>query len=137
MYFKKQPPEVFYICSWKFRIIHKKTPVLEPLFNKVAGAQAYKFIKKRRQHMCFSANIAKFLRTSILKNICERLLLNNGTIETCKSLQTKKRTDDNWSLCKRNRSNWSLCKRNRSFYAKLLKISNFWTFEEKSQIRIR
>ena len=34
------------------------------------------FTKKRLQHRCFSVNIAKFLRTPILKNNCERLLLN-------------------------------------------------------------
>ena len=31
--------------------------------------------KKRLQHRCFPVNIAKFLRTTILKNICERLFL--------------------------------------------------------------
>ena len=30
---------------------------------------------RRLQHRCFPMNIAKFLRTPILKNICERLLL--------------------------------------------------------------
>ena len=35
-----------------------------------------KFIKKWLQRRCFSVNIAKFLRTSIIKNICKRLLLN-------------------------------------------------------------
>ena len=49
---KKQPPEVF--C---------KKGVLS------------NFIEKRLQRKCFLVNIAKFLRTSILKNICERLLL--------------------------------------------------------------
>ena len=44
-------------------------------FNKVAGLQACNFIKKRLQHKCFPKNIAKFLRTTILKNICEQLLL--------------------------------------------------------------
>ena len=39
--------------------------VLESLFNKVAGLQA--FVKKRRQHRCFHENIAKFLRTSFFK----------------------------------------------------------------------
>ena len=34
------------------------------------------FITKRLQHWCFPVNIAKFLRTPILKNICERLLLD-------------------------------------------------------------
>ena len=33
------------------------------------------FITKRLHHKCFPVNIAKFLRTSILKNICKRLLL--------------------------------------------------------------
>ena len=32
------------------------------------------FSKKRLQRCCFLVNIAKFLRTPILKNICERLL---------------------------------------------------------------
>ena len=36
----------------------------------------FKFIKKRVLHRFFPVNIAKFLRTLILKNICERLLLD-------------------------------------------------------------
>ena len=52
-----------------------KTLVLESLFNKVTGLQTCNFIKKRLQHRCFPVNIAKFLRTPVLKNICERLLL--------------------------------------------------------------
>ena len=34
------------------------------------------FIKNRLQNRCFSVNIAKFLRTPTLKNICQRLLLS-------------------------------------------------------------
>ena len=49
--------------------------MLESLFNKVAILKANDFIKKRLKHKCFPVNIAKFLRTLILKNICERLLL--------------------------------------------------------------
>ena len=49
-------------------------PVLELLFNIVAGLEDCNYIKKRFQHKCFLVNIAKFLRT-ILKNLCERLLL--------------------------------------------------------------
>ena len=49
--------------------------MLESYFNKVAGLQAYNFIKKRLQHRCFPVNITKFLRIPILKNICQRLLL--------------------------------------------------------------
>ena len=37
--------------------------------------KAYNFIEKRLQHRCFPVNIAKLLRTPILKNICEWLLL--------------------------------------------------------------
>ena len=33
------------------------------------------FSEKKTQHRCFTVNIAKFLNLSILKNICERLLL--------------------------------------------------------------
>ena len=36
------------------------------------------FMKKRLQHRCFPVNIAKFLRTPILKNICERLFLESN-----------------------------------------------------------
>ena len=47
----------------KIRNIHRKTPVLESLFNKI---------------------VAKFLSTSILKNICERLLpLNSINMCAC------------------------------------------------------
>ena len=52
-------------CSKKFRKSHRETPVLESLFNKVAGLR------------CFRAKFAKFLRAPILKNIaCEQLLLH-------------------------------------------------------------
>ena len=49
--------------------------MLGVLFNKVAVLQACSFISKRLQLRCFPMNIAKFLRTPILRNICERLLL--------------------------------------------------------------
>ena len=77
---------------WKFSVkeaVHKKlcqfqrkTPALECLFNEVAGLRACSFIKKRLQHRCFTAKLAKFL-TSILTNICERLLINQSP---CKKL---------------------------------------------------
>ena len=63
-------------CAKKFRKIHRKTPVLVSLFNKVAGLQTCDFIKKRLRHWCFSVKIA-FFRTPFLKNICELLLLYN------------------------------------------------------------
>ena len=49
--------------------------MLEFLFKKVAGLQTWKFTKKRLQHRCYLVNIKKFLRTAILKNVCERRLL--------------------------------------------------------------
>ena len=49
--------------------------MLEFLFNKVTGLETCNFITKRLQHSCFPVDIAKFLRTPILKNICEWLLL--------------------------------------------------------------
>ena len=68
----------------KYKILQKKfnnSPkvfwsLLEYLFNKVADLQASNFILKRLQHRCFSVNIAKLLRPSILKNICK----SNGCI---------------------------------------------------------
>ena len=37
--------------------------------------KAYNFIKKRLQHRSFPLKLVKFLRTSILKNICKQRLL--------------------------------------------------------------
>ena len=54
----------------------RKQPVLESLFIKVAGLKVCNFIKMRLQHKCFSVKYAKFLRTLIVKIICERLLLH-------------------------------------------------------------
>ena len=44
-------------------------------FNKVAGLQPCNFIKERLQRKCFPVNFAKFLKTPILKDISEWLLL--------------------------------------------------------------
>ena len=35
--------------------------------------EAYNFIKKRFQHSCFPVKFGRFLRTTVLKNICQRL----------------------------------------------------------------
>ena len=48
--------------------IHRKTPLLEYLFSKVASLEAYKFIKKRLQHRCVPMNVANLLRKLYLKN---------------------------------------------------------------------
>ena len=82
---KKHPPELLCKkrCSSKFRKFYRKTTVFKSLFNKVAGSQACNFFKRRLQRRCFPVKFVKFLRTSTLKNICERLLLlwnNTSTI---------------------------------------------------------
>ena len=46
------------------------------IFLIILRALAWNLIKKRLQHRCFPGNIAKFLRTHILNNICERVFLN-------------------------------------------------------------
>ena len=73
------------IVTWKYneqKVFHKKAVLKnfaiftgKHFFNKNAGLQALSFIKKKLEHRCFFANIEKLLRTPILKNICERLLL--------------------------------------------------------------
>ena len=62
--------------SKKFRKLHRKISVLDSLFNEVAGLTVSNFIKKRLQARWCPVKFVKFLRTPILKNICERLLLN-------------------------------------------------------------
>ena len=39
------------------------------------GLKACKFMKKRLQHWLFPVKFAKFLRTAVLKDICERRIL--------------------------------------------------------------
>ena len=58
----------FEIGALKVFNIHRKTPVLESLFSKVAGLEAYKFIKQRLQRRGFPVNIANFLRKLYLKH---------------------------------------------------------------------
>ena len=68
--FKRQLPKVFYKKNMFLKIsqvAHRKTLLLESLFNKFAGLQTC---------CCFYVNIAKSLKTSVLKDVCERLLLN-------------------------------------------------------------
>ena len=56
-----------------FAIFTKKHLCWSLFINKNAGLQSWNVIKKRIQQRCFLVNIAKFLRTPVLKNICERL----------------------------------------------------------------
>ena len=76
--FQNQPPGVF--CKKgnlkNFEKIHRKTHVLESLFNKAAGLQPCNFIKKRFQQICEISKNTYF----ILKNICKRLLLKYSAL---------------------------------------------------------
>ena len=53
--------------------ICRKATMLESFLIKL---KTYKFIEKRLQRWCFLLHVRKFLRTAILKNISEWLLLN-------------------------------------------------------------
>ena len=58
-----------------------------------------KFIKKRLQHTCFPVNIAEFLRTSILGNICKQTIASiNFTI--------------NYNIVSHEQRVFNICKRN-------------------------
>ena len=58
----------FEIRVLKVSSIHRKTPVLESLFSRVASLEACNFLKKRLQYRCFPVNFAKFLRKFYLRN---------------------------------------------------------------------
>ena len=64
------------LISWLFWVWFLKWKQSTPVnHNKDSITQASNFIKKTLQHMCFPTIHAKFLRTLILKNIYEWLLL--------------------------------------------------------------
>ena len=52
------------------------TPMLESLFNKIAGLKACNFTKKRLQHRSFLVNIAKFSRTAFIEHLWWLLLVS-------------------------------------------------------------
>ena len=75
------PEAVVRMCSVKKLLlklcrIHRKTPVRESLLNKATGLQICNF-NKETSIQIFSSDFAKILRAPILKNICERLLIDN------------------------------------------------------------
>ena len=66
-----------------------KTPVLESLFNKLAGLQACNFIKKRHQQRYFPVNFAKILRTPFSQITSGRQLANYNNSKNKRTLQNK------------------------------------------------
>ena len=80
LYFYNETRSSHQRCSIKavlknFAIFTRKHLCWNLFFNKVAGLQACNFIKKRLQRRRLTVNIPKYLRTPLLKNICERLFL--------------------------------------------------------------
>ena len=71
----------------KLHKFHRKTPVLESPFNKVAGLKACNFIKKRLQYRRFPVKFTKCLGTLILKNICKWLLMIPNKVNTLKKIR--------------------------------------------------
>ena len=67
--------------SQKFRNIHRKTPVLESLFSKVAGLEVSHLIKKRLQQHSFSCKYCKIFRNNFFIEDLQWLPLNqHGSI---------------------------------------------------------
>ena len=75
-----------------------KTLAVKSLFNnKVTGIQASNFIKKRLHRKCFPVKFVKFLRTPILKNIYERLLLKIFSKTLSMSRSHSYSTENEWN----------------------------------------
>ena len=53
-------------------------------FNKIASLRPATLLNERHWYRCFPMNFAKLLRTPILKNVCDRLLLFAGQKTTYK-----------------------------------------------------
>ena len=70
---KKKVFSIFFLCAY-YRGSHRTCSARKGVLNKFT-LFAGKHVRWRLQHACIPVNITKFLRKSILKNICERLLL--------------------------------------------------------------
>ena len=66
--------------------------MLEFLFNKAAELQTQNFVKKELQCRFLPVIIVQFLRKSILKNICERLLLTHTFFGILAQMKLRKKT---------------------------------------------
>ena len=60
--------------------------MLRSLFTKVTGLQTCTFVKKIPQRRRYPMNVAKFLGTPVLKNICERLLLRELSFQMLRGI---------------------------------------------------
>ena len=73
------------------------------LFNEIADLNPCNFIKQSLQQRCFLMKFAKFFRTLILRNICERLFLLHFLRWLIMEVDQK-------GLCKSSHQKWSMKK---------------------------
>ena len=59
------------VLPCEFHKFHSKAPVLESLFDKVAGLKPPALLKKRLRHRYFGVKLAKFSGKLILTKICK------------------------------------------------------------------
>ena len=84
---RKQPP-VFYNRSC-FVLLFSSIFAVKNLCWFLFLIKNFKAIllkRKKRQHRCFLVNIAEFLRSSVLKNVFERLLLSDVILTRSKAI---------------------------------------------------
>ena len=101
----------------------KSCKILQIFFNENVGLQSCNFFKKRLQHRCFPVNIAKFLRTPVLKNICQRLFerfrtqINNITSNTWseEDIFSNKRQKNHYKIQLDEKLSFSWCSRSFRF----------------------
>ena len=65
----------------KLHKIHRKTPLLESVFNKVAGLKAWNFIKKRLQQDIFLWILHKFSKSLFTEHL-QLILLADSSVPT-------------------------------------------------------
>ena len=79
-----QPPEVFCKsrCSLKFRKLYRKAPVLESVFNKVAGLETATLLK-RHSNTDFSSEVCKIFRSTYFKEHLRTTAPENSSYRYC------------------------------------------------------
>ena len=80
------------------RSIHRRCSIKKLLLRISQYLLEDTCVKKRLQHRCLPVNFAKFLRRSILKNICKRLLLKPGILERFEGIMKRSITRSNHSF---------------------------------------
>ena len=91
---EKYNEQVFYrkAVLKNFAIFTEKPLCWSLFLHKNTGLQSWNFIKKRLQRRFFPVNIAKFLRTTVLKNICERLFERFATTNITSNIGSEEGT---------------------------------------------